>query len=101
MPVGVNHQDGTADAGLEILLGGVPVEVSLEKGLGLFHEPVVYGADGDDVVFASLTEWTVDQEEGMRMPVTLSLPRASVARAATTAESRPPERPSTARDIPA
>ena len=52
-------------------------------------------------VTASLTEWTVDQEEGMRMPVTLSLPKASVAKAATTAESKPPERPSTARDIPA
>ena len=27
VPVGVEHQDGAADAGLEILLGGVPVEV--------------------------------------------------------------------------
>ena len=53
MPVGVEHQDGAADAGLEILLGGVPVEVPLEERLGLLHEPVVDGADGDDVVFDS------------------------------------------------
>ena len=53
VPVGVEHQDGAADAGLEILLGGVPVEVPLEERLGLLHEPVVDGADGDDVVFDS------------------------------------------------
>ena len=35
--VGVEHQDGAADAGLEIFLGGVPVKVPLEERLGLLH----------------------------------------------------------------
>ena len=50
MPVGVEHQYGAADAGLKVLLGGVPVEIPFEQRLCLLDETVVDGSDGDDVV---------------------------------------------------
>jgi len=48
----------------------------------------------------SSTLWPLLQREGMRMPSTFSGPRASQARAATRAESMPPERPSTTPFMP-
>ena len=49
---------------------------------------------------ASVTEWSVEKREGISMPSTFSFPRASVANAATRAESIPPESPSTAFENP-
>lgn len=50
---------------------------------------------------ASVTEWRVENADGIMIPVTFSLPNASAANAATTAESIPPESPNTAFCIPA
>ena len=49
---------------------------------------------------ASVTEWSVENREGISMPSTFSFPRASVASAATRAESIPAESPSTAFENP-